>query len=95
MAETADALWLQLLSWLADQPRTYRETMDAWRTSCPRFPIWEDAVADGLVEVRGGATMQDADVLVTPRGLGLLEQRSVTLSDAVYTAPEGAGTEVS
>jgi D-3-phosphoglycerate dehydrogenase len=26
--------------------------MDAWRTSCPRLPVWEDALADGLVEVR-------------------------------------------
>jgi hypothetical protein len=43
---------LELLTWLAVRPRTYRETMEAWRTSCPRLSVWEDAVADRLVEVR-------------------------------------------
>ena len=42
-------LTLQMLSWLASRPRTYREAMDAWRTSCPRFSIWEDALADRLI----------------------------------------------
>lgn len=27
----------QFLLWLAAQPRTYAEAMEAWRTSCPRF----------------------------------------------------------
>ena len=40
-------LTTQLLEWLDRAPRTYDETMAAWRTSCPRFPIWEDALADG------------------------------------------------
>jgi hypothetical protein len=40
-----------MLAWLAARPRTYRETMDAWRTSCPRFSIWEDALSDRLVLV--------------------------------------------
>ena len=43
---------LELLAWLAERPRTYRETMDAWRTSCPRLSVWEDALAEGLVAVR-------------------------------------------
>ncbi|MFT4277905.1 MAG: hypothetical protein QM576_16255 [Rhodopseudomonas sp.] len=41
---------LEFLQWVAAQPRTYRETMDAWRTSCPRLPVWEDAVDARLVE---------------------------------------------
>jgi hypothetical protein len=45
-----------LLAWIAAAPRTYRETMDVWRTSCPRLSIWEDAVGDGLVRVRAGRT---------------------------------------
>jgi len=29
--------------------------MDAWRTSCPKFPVWEDANDRGLVtKVRVG-----------------------------------------
>jgi len=43
-----------LLSWIARTPRTYGETMEVWRTSCPRLSIWEDAIGDGLVRVRGG-----------------------------------------
>jgi len=41
-----------LLAWIANGPRTYEATMEAWRTSCPRLSIWEDAVCDGLVRVR-------------------------------------------
>jgi DNA-binding PadR family transcriptional regulator len=43
------ALVLDLLEWVAKQPRPYDEFMDAWRTSCPRLPIWEDAVDHGLI----------------------------------------------
>jgi hypothetical protein len=49
--ETPDALMLEFLSWVALRPRTYDETMDAWRTNCPRFPVWEDAHSSGLVRV--------------------------------------------
>lgn len=45
------ALVAQLLEWLDARPRTHAETMDAWRTSCPRLPVWEDAVDDGLVRI--------------------------------------------
>ena len=41
---------LEFLEWVAARPRTYSETMDAWRTSCPRLPVWEDAVDGQLVE---------------------------------------------
>lgn len=37
-------LMREFLAWLAASPRPYVQVMDAWRTSCPRFPIWEDAV---------------------------------------------------
>jgi hypothetical protein len=60
----------QLLAWIAEGPRTYAETMDAWRTSCPRLSIWEDAVADGLVRVARGhveLTTVGADLLATAR----------------------------
>ena len=49
--EAPMALVLQLLEWVAARPRTYRDTMEAWRTSCPRMPVWEDALANGLVTV--------------------------------------------
>jgi hypothetical protein len=47
----AGHLTLQFLAWIGEEPRSYGEVMDAWRTSCPRLSIWEDAVRDGLVEV--------------------------------------------
>jgi hypothetical protein len=49
-----EALTLQMLGWLDEEPRGYDETLDAWKTSCPRLSIWEDALADGLIAVRGG-----------------------------------------
>lgn len=42
---------LQFLAWIAERPRTYAQTMDAWRSSCPRLSAWEDATANGLVDV--------------------------------------------
>jgi len=50
MADTVvDALILDLLEWLAARERTYAEVMDAWRTSCPKLPVWEEANDRGLV----------------------------------------------
>ena len=42
-------LVLDLLEWIEKQPRSYDEVMEAWRTSCPRLPVWEEAVDMGLV----------------------------------------------
>jgi hypothetical protein len=58
-----------LLVWLERAPRTYQETMDAWRTSCPRLSIWEDAITDGLVRIR------KSNVELTPRRQAALNQR--------------------
>jgi hypothetical protein len=55
------ALTTQMLAWIAEEPRTYAETMEVWKTSCPRLAVWEDAVADGLVRiVRGSVVLTDA-----------------------------------
>ena len=73
MTDTVENLILDLLEWVGRRERTYQETMDAWRTSCPRLPVWEDANDRGLVE------MADANgrsvVSVTPAGLALLEEK--------------------
>jgi hypothetical protein len=42
-------LVLDLVEWIAARPRPYADVMDAWRTSCPRLPVWEDAVDHGFV----------------------------------------------
>jgi hypothetical protein len=68
-----NCLTLQLLAWVDDRPRTYGETMEAWRTTCPRLTIWEDAVSDGLLLVEKSGTMRDARVLVTEAGRILMQ----------------------
>jgi hypothetical protein len=45
-----DALILDLLEWLAARERSYEEVMEAWRTSCPKLPVWEEANDRGLIE---------------------------------------------
>jgi D-3-phosphoglycerate dehydrogenase / 2-oxoglutarate reductase len=46
---TIDSLVLDLLEWIGPHPRPYGEVLDAWRTSCPRLPIWEEANARRFV----------------------------------------------
>jgi hypothetical protein len=71
---------LELLSWLAARRRTYGETIDAWRSNCPRLSAWEDAVAGGLVRVvRGGDASGELEVALTPRGRALLEAEAARL----------------
>lgn len=49
MADTTDPLVLDLVEWIAREPRLYSEVIEAWRSSCPRLTIWEDAVDRGYV----------------------------------------------
>lgn len=49
MTDELRPLILDMVEWIAQAPRPYAEVMDAWRTSCPRLTVWEDAVAAGLV----------------------------------------------
>jgi hypothetical protein len=67
---TTTALTLELLAWLEVRDRTYAETMEAWRSHCPRLMVWEDALADRLVAVQG------RQVVVTTAGQDLLSSRS-------------------
>jgi hypothetical protein len=46
--------------------------MDAWRSTCPRLSIWEDAVRDGLVRLENGGTMKSSRVVLTPAGKAAL-----------------------
>ena len=71
MAAEHEPLILDLVEWVARQPRPYAEVMEAWRTSCPRLPVWEDAIERGLVERRADAG--DAMVRVTAAGHAYLQ----------------------
>lgn len=79
MADTVvEALILDLLSWLTERDRSYEEAMDAWRTSCPRLPVWEDANDRGLIareNVNGHCVIR-----VTSSGLALLHQRKAQIT---------------
>ncbi len=54
----------QLLEWVSERDRSYPETIEAWKSSCPLLTIWEDALAAGLVRVDRGT------VVLTPAGRG-------------------------
>ena len=67
-------LMLQLLEWIAYRKRSYAETMDAWRSTCPRLTIWEDALISGLVQVEtGGDDAHDFMVTLTAFGRSSLD----------------------
>lgn len=73
MTDETESLVLDLIEWVAAQPRTYAEVMEAWRTSCPRLPIWEDAVDRGFV-AREHQEGVGVIVKATPLGLSRLKQ---------------------
>ena len=67
------ALILDFLEWLAAAPRSYAEAMEAWRTSCPRLTVWEDAVDEGYV-VRRVSEGEGARVELTAAGRAALRR---------------------
>ena len=54
MSEVLDLLLRDFLLWLAQDERPYDDVMEAWRTSCPRLPVWEEANERGLLSRRRG-----------------------------------------
>jgi hypothetical protein len=71
MTEPTDPLVLDLVEWIAREPRLYADVIETWRTSCPRLTIWEDAVDRGFVtrETVAGAGLR---VAITEGGEKLL-----------------------
>lgn len=67
MPDPVDALILDLLEWIGPAPRPYREVIEAWRTSCPRLPVWEDANERGYIEHRH---VQGKEAMVSVSALG-------------------------
>jgi len=72
MTRAPESLVLDLVEWVAREPRPYREVLEAWKTSCPRLQVWEDAVERRLVSRRP----VDGMMVATPDGLSLLSARS-------------------
>lgn len=73
MTDTVESLVLDLIEWVGRKERTYHETLDAWRTSCPRLPVWEAATDRGFVET----TAETGRLLIqnTSAGLAFLRER--------------------
>jgi len=67
MHDNVDSLILDLLEWIGPVPRPYAETVKAWRTSCPRLPVWEQANELGLISRRRDP-QGNALVAVSPHG---------------------------
>jgi hypothetical protein len=57
---------LELLRWVTDRERTYEDVVEAWKSNCPRYAVWDDAVTAGLV------TAGRDQVALTERGLAAL-----------------------
>ena len=85
MADAPSLIMIQFLSWVADRPRNYAETMDAWRTSCPRLSVWEDAVIADLVRLEGEGGRA---VNLTERGAAVLRQAQNQEARPMPAAPQ-------
>ncbi len=76
MSDPVEALIADLLEWIGPRPRPYTEVIEAWRTSCPRLPVWEEANERGFIERR---FEQGVGVFVSVAAAGLAflaEQRA-------------------
>lgn len=73
MTDTVEALIVDLLLWIEIRERTYDEVMSAWRTSCPRLPVWEDANDRGLVAVEN--VTGRSIVKVTSKGREVIDRK--------------------
>ncbi len=73
-ATPVNAPMRELLAWVARCPRTYGEAMEAWRSSCPRYSVWEDALDADLVRIEraDGTRIGEARVTLTPGGQAVL-----------------------
>jgi hypothetical protein len=80
-----DPLVLDLVQWVAREPRTYAEVIDAWKTSCPRLTVWEDAVDQGYV-TRKNIGARGTIVVVTGAGQALLAAQPVATGIKPRTA---------
>jgi D-3-phosphoglycerate dehydrogenase len=68
MPDPVEPLILDLLEWIGQRSRPYAEVLEAWRTSCPRLPVWEEANGRGYIDHRHEPG-QPAQVAVSPLGL--------------------------
>lgn len=75
MAEPVSLSTVQFLAWVASRPRSYAEVQEAWRSTCPRLSVWEDALGDHLVrcEQAPGKPADKCAVTLSAKGKALLQ----------------------
>ena len=71
MPQQPSLIMIQFLAWIADRPRNYAQTMEAWRSSCPRLSVWEDAIIEGLIRIESNA---NRSIALTRQGMAVLAQ---------------------
>ncbi len=94
MTDIIDPLVLDLVEWVAKTPRPYAEVIDAWRTSCPRLTVWEEAIDRKLV-MRTTPDGDCAKVAITASGIKLLRQHRRMPEYVSPLVPAKARTRVS
>ncbi len=72
MSDSANLLMIEFLGWISSRRRSYSETLEAWQSTCPRHTIWEDALADNLIQLNRAGATRDPEVTLSPRGTALL-----------------------
>jgi hypothetical protein len=85
VSDSVDALILDLLEWIGPKARPYREVIEAWRTSCPRLPVWEEANERGFLEIYPAPGLATV-VAVSARGAAYLAERR----QAIYQSGRGS-----
>nr|WP_294522924.1 hypothetical protein [uncultured Rhodopila sp.] len=75
MSDAVASLTIDFLAWLDAEPRAYVDVMEAWRTSCPRLTVWEDAIDAGFV-TRRHLPGQPIRVELTAAGRSFLRSRT-------------------
>src|SRR3954471_11496756 len=85
MRSDLDPLILDLLEWIAREPRSYADVIDAWRTSCPRLTVWEDAMDRGFV-AREHAKRREVMIRLTAAGQEFLREHGRAAAGATLVS---------
>src|ERR1700712_570616 len=80
-----DPLILDLLEWIGREPRSYADVIDAWRTSCPRLTVWEDAMDRGFA-VREHAKGREVMIRLTAAGHSFLREHGRVVASAILVS---------